>query len=214
MDIHSASELMGQLNNVDGNNVLADVANVKVQSPHVAIAVPVAPSVPVLQKMNQIPKNLSGSVAKGKGGVRRPEVPAVAVAAVAAADYYSIFGFQLSKTTVYIIIAFVVVIGIYYLYKYFASSKEKGPRFKRKPVVSFRQQRIDDEGEPKLGQKKHGGLSKLAAIKEANESAGEIDNEVATNDDQEPDENNDSNKANSGSAGKSDDDDDVAAAEE
>ena len=59
--------------------------------------------------------------------------------ALDSSDYYSLFGFQLSKTTVYIIIAFIAIIIIYYLYKYFTSPGTKN-KPKRKQEVSFNDQ--------------------------------------------------------------------------
>lgn len=61
-------------------------------------------------------------------------------------DFYSIFGFQLSKTTVYIIIGFVIILLIYYIYKYFMSSSDKDK--KKRPVeVSYIQQMNDENKE-------------------------------------------------------------------
>jgi len=57
-------------------------------------------------------------------------------------DYYNIFGFQLSRTTVYIILAIIALVAFYYLYKYFVGSKssDKNVKKKRNPVVSHDEQ--------------------------------------------------------------------------
>lgn len=119
--------------------------------------------------LNQIPRNLSNAPRPMLGpnngsrpeGAPKPEgtsrpTPNVAPnfsqnqnidnqlqggADIQSSDFYSIFGFQLSKTTVYIIIGFVAIIAIYYIYKYFMSSSttDKDSK-KRKPEVSYDQQ--------------------------------------------------------------------------
>ena len=105
--------------------------------------------------LNQIPRNLSN-------GPKRPniennvnnanDIQPQANVDVPSSDFYSIFGFQLSKMTVYIIIAFIAIIAIYYVYKYFTSSSapDKDKR-KRKPEVSYDQQVNPTEGQD------HGG---------------------------------------------------------
>jgi hypothetical protein len=59
-------------------------------------------------------------------------------------DYYSLFGFQLSKTTIYIIIGFIIIAVIYFLYiKLFSYTKEDTNKKKKKKQdneVSYEEQ--------------------------------------------------------------------------
>ncbi|ARF09211.1 hypothetical protein Catovirus_2_160 [Catovirus CTV1] len=56
-------------------------------------------------------------------------------------DYYSIFGFQLSKTTIYIFIAFVALVVAYIIYsKWFSSPPEEKKKKKKNSEVSFKEQ--------------------------------------------------------------------------
>lgn len=56
-------------------------------------------------------------------------------------DYYSIFGFQLSKTTLYILIGFIVVIVAYIIYsKWFSAPKEDKKKKKKNSEVSYQEQ--------------------------------------------------------------------------
>lgn len=99
------------------------------------------------QQMRGPQRNLSNNPVQNAGAPMRdpvvqnpvPEVPV-------SSDYYSIFGFQLSKTTVYIIIAFIVIIALYYLYKYFTSGSSKNKK-KREPEVSYEKQLDHQEDE-------------------------------------------------------------------
>jgi hypothetical protein len=115
-----------------------------------------------LQTLNQIPKNLSNGIASTRalegsmncGGSKSAnsnvDVSNSSCAdsngasnhcANASSDFYTIFGFQLSKTTVYIIIAFIAIIVMYYIYKYFtSSSQDDKDKRKRKPEVSYDEQ--------------------------------------------------------------------------
>jgi len=63
---------------------------------------------------------------------------------VDASSYFSIFGFQLSRTTIYILIAFVVLIVGYIIYsKFFSKTEEK--KKKKKSQVSFKSQEEQEE---------------------------------------------------------------------
>lgn len=56
-------------------------------------------------------------------------------------NYYTLFGFSLSKTTIYIIIAFVIVAAIYYIYtQFFASDTKIEKKKPRQPEVSYQDQ--------------------------------------------------------------------------
>ena len=100
--------------------------------------VPVPVPVPV-KGINQIPKNLSNtSNVEVKSEVKSQVKSEVNIVDMSG-DYYNIFGMQLSKTTIYCIIAFVAIIILYYVYKYFTSSSNKN-KTKRKQEVSNVQQ--------------------------------------------------------------------------
>ena len=58
-------------------------------------------------------------------------------------NYYKLFGFQISWSTIYILIAFVVILVLYFVYKYF-TRKPKETK-KREPVVSYNDQTKPDE---------------------------------------------------------------------
>jgi hypothetical protein len=73
--------------------------------------------------------------------VRQPPIPDQSVNDVNVCDYYSVFGFQLSKTTVYIIIAFILCIAAYYIYsKWYSGSTGEKKKKKRPQEVSYQQQ--------------------------------------------------------------------------
>ena len=57
-------------------------------------------------------------------------------------DYYTLFGYSLSKTTIYIIVGFVVILVGYYLYQKFYP-KPVTEKKKRKQEVSFNSQNKD-----------------------------------------------------------------------
>lgn len=110
----------------------------------------------VPRPLNQIPRNLAQrgtpngvstssnttggknirSILKNTGGATVPDTQVTDT--VTSSDFYSIFGFQLSKTTVYLIIGFIILVVAYYLYKYFTASDSKDK--KRKQNVSYDQQ--------------------------------------------------------------------------
>ena len=55
-------------------------------------------------------------------------------------DFYSIFGFQISKTTIYILIAFIIIVVVYIIYsKWTAVPKDKKKR-RREPEVTYQDQ--------------------------------------------------------------------------
>ena len=56
-------------------------------------------------------------------------------------DYFSLFGFQLSKMTVYIIIALILFIVVYFIYsKWFSGPKEEKKKKKKQNEVSYQEQ--------------------------------------------------------------------------
>lgn len=56
-------------------------------------------------------------------------------------DYYTLFGFQLSKTTVYILIGFILIIVAYIIYsKWFSTPKEEKKKKKKQTEVSYQEQ--------------------------------------------------------------------------
>lgn len=78
---------------------------------------------------NNIPQNIVS-----------PDLPDV----VDISSYFSIFGFQISRTTIYILIGFVVLLIGYFIYsKFFSKTEEK--KKKKKSQVSFKSQEENDD---------------------------------------------------------------------
>lgn len=59
-------------------------------------------------------------------------------------SYFSIFGFQISRTTIYILIGFIVLLIGYFIYsKFFSKTEEK--KKKKKSQVSFKSQEENED---------------------------------------------------------------------
>lgn len=130
-------------------------------SPDIRVTVPNTKMINPEANLNQIPKNLlnvsrtpvrSDTINQNTNqninqNINQNTADSIqANVNIQSSDFYSIFGFQLSKTTVYIIIAFIAIIVIYYIYKYFTSSSSPDKdKKKRKPEVTFDQQVNSDE---------------------------------------------------------------------
>lgn len=94
------------------------------------------PSAPVKARV-KAPENDTGAVLES--GVVSAAVSEIVAESGWFSGYFTIFGFQLSKSTVYIAVAFVLVLAAYYLYKYLYSSKTAIK--KKKQAVSYSAQR-------------------------------------------------------------------------
>ena len=155
MESQIVSQLVSQLNNNRANNLEEVVVQLDEQSlPQDAVrSVSFNPQQPV--KISPVIKE-GPRLAQKQVQLKAPavqEVPkneTVTVNIVEQnADYYSIFGFQLSKTTIYIAITFILLIVIYYCYKYFRGNDTTSKSSTRKPEVTFDQQESKDKDRDK-----------------------------------------------------------------
>jgi len=140
MDMQLVSELVGTMPKLNNKNIANSPMHPNTNSPNipVPVAVPVAlNNVPknTFQKIKQVAQQhaIANHQIAGAQDLIKNDVIALN------SDYYSIFGFQLSKTTIYLVVIFIVLIVIYYIYKYFTSSAST-QKNKRKQEVSFDQQ--------------------------------------------------------------------------
>lgn len=136
----------------------------------VTFATPIQQTIPINQVdevENSLPVNCASSATPTESSSPALVATAATVSALTAGssslvldtDYFNIFGFDLSKTTIYIAIGFIILVVGYYLYTYFYSSKpDKSDKLdksdksdKRTPEVSFKEQtkskKSDDKNE-------------------------------------------------------------------
>lgn len=95
------------------------------------------PTKSILKDNKMMGGNVEPPVSVTVSNTNVPDVTPVQVST----DYYSLFGFQLSKMTVYIIIGFIVVIVAYLIYsKWFSAPKEEKKKKKKQAEVSYQEQ--------------------------------------------------------------------------
>lgn len=83
-----------------------------------------------------------------------PVVPAIATAATLT-NYYSVFGMQLSKSTIYIVIIFILLIGLYYAYtRYYKTNNKNKKNKKREQEVTYEEQTNMELNNPETSQDK------------------------------------------------------------
>lgn len=83
---------------------------------------------------NHLPPNIIPTA------LQNPELPDVSDLS----SYFSIFGFQISRTTIYILIGFIVLLIGYFIYsKFFSKTEEK--KKKKKSQVSFKSQEENED---------------------------------------------------------------------
>jgi hypothetical protein len=88
-------------------------------------------------KLNTVPEN--ATVANNQ------PVPVQSVVPVG--NYYNIFGVELSKTTLYVILAFLVLVGVYCYFKYSKSTKTDKKKSKKKSKKAKEEESSDEESE-------------------------------------------------------------------